>query len=288
MASTETPNEIPTENLIVVQGYSHRYARAVRHLLGIEGGYVNDPVDRGGATKYGISLRFLVGEGQIDLDGDGIADFDLDMDGDIDGADIRKLTVGDAIFLYHRCFWQRLDAEGFAEPIGEMMFDQAVNGGLVAARKLLQRAISRCLAESNSSQKPAALNDDGALGEKTRAAFDWVLRWNSLGVTTLVANYRRVVKDRYRAIVAADPSQQRFLRGWLRRADLLGQVAADRDNDVLVVSGIGTSTMNQIGQIDDQVAALFEDAPGYPSNVSMPNTQAALHRLAQSERGSRP
>lgn len=224
MATAMAENEIPTENLIAVQGYSHRYARAVRHVLGIEGGYVNDPVDRGGATKFGISLRFLVSEGKIDLDGDGVADFDLDMDGDIDGADIRKLTVGDAIFLYHRCFWQRLDAEAFVEPIGEMMFDQAVNGGLVAARKLLQRAINRCLAQSNSSQKPAQINEDGALGEKTRTAMEWVLRWNSLGLSALVTRYRMAVKDRYRAIVAANPSQRRFLKGWLRRADLLGQM----------------------------------------------------------------
>lgn len=213
MANTE----ILTENQIVVQGYSRRYARAVRHVLGVEGGYVNDPVDRGGATKYGISLRFLVSEGNIDLDGDGRADFDLDMDGDIDGADIRKLTVGDAIFLYHRCFWQRLDAETFPEPIGEMMFDQGVNGGLGAARKLLQRAINRA---TRGDKTVAQIAVDGAIGSATRRALDNVIHHN--GIRFLVICYREEVKARYRAIVAANPSQSRFLKGWLRRANLLG------------------------------------------------------------------
>jgi lysozyme family protein len=61
----------------------------VSHLIGVEGGRVNDPLDRGGETKYGVSLRFLAAEGAFDDDGDGKADYDLDMDGDIDGADIR-------------------------------------------------------------------------------------------------------------------------------------------------------------------------------------------------------
>lgn len=209
-------SEQPTETEIVVQGYSPRFARAVRHVLGIEGGFVNDPVDRGGATKFGISLRFLVSEGKIDLDGDGRADFDLDMDGDIDVADIRKLTVGDAIFLYHRCFWQRLDAEAIAAPIGEMMFDQAVNGGLVAARKLLQRAINFLI--QSTARSP--LTVDGRIGAQTLEALAYAIDY--FGMDRLVLSYRRVVKDRYREIVAANPSQRRFLNGWLRRADLLG------------------------------------------------------------------
>src|SRR3546814_514043 len=151
---------------IVVRAYSRRYGAAVRELLGIEGGHVNDPVDRGGETKFGISLRFLKAEGAFDEDGDGIAEFDLDMDGDIDGADIRKLTKGDAIALYHRCFWQRLGAESFPEPIGEMLFDQAVNGGLRAARKLLQTALN-ALAIS--------LTVDGVIRPRARSPLDEVL-----------------------------------------------------------------------------------------------------------------
>lgn len=209
---------------IVVQAYSPRFRKAVLHVLGIEGGHVNDPVDRGGETKYGISLRFLKAEGAFDEDADGLADFDIDMDGDIDGADIRRLTVGDAIFLYHRCFWLRLQAETFPIPIGEMLFDQAVNGGMVAARKLLQRAINTCIMLIPASKtRIAVLKVDGVIGNATRNAMLEVIQWPGLGIGALVTAYRDAVRERYRAIVRARPSQQRFLRGWLNRADELGK-----------------------------------------------------------------
>lgn len=209
------------ENHIIVDGWSDRYAAALPRLLRMEGGFVDDPVDRGGTTKFGMSLRFLVAEGQIDLDGDGFADFDLDFDGDIDGQDVRKLTRGDAKYLYHRCFWKRLDADSFVRPIGEMLFDQAVNGGISASCKMLQRALNACITKYRLNIAP--LKIDGDLGEKTRAAIDAVIALPAARTTAIVIAYKDAVKARYRAIVAADPSQKRFLAGWLNRADELGQ-----------------------------------------------------------------
>jgi lysozyme family protein len=199
---------------IVVTAWSARFGAAFRRMELIEGGFVNDPVDRGGATKYGISLRFLVSEGRLDLDEDGIADFDLDMDGDIDVADIKALTPGDARYLYHRCFWTRLDCDMRPAPLGEAMFDQGVNGGLVAARKLLQQAINRV--------STAGLVVDGAIGPLSLVALDRVLYRSNTGMPGLIAAYRACAADRYRGIVARAPSQARFLNGWLRRAAELG------------------------------------------------------------------
>ena len=204
------PADTPAD--IVVTAWTPRFAAAYSRIERIEGGFVNDPVDRGGATKYGISLRFLVREGAFDLDQDGVKDFDLDMDGDIDVADIRALTPIDARYLYRRCFWAPLDCESFAPPLGEALFDQGVNGGLVAARKLLQQAINRV--------GGALLVVDGGIGPKTLAALDVQLARAGMGA--MISAYRAVAADRYRAIVAASPSQARFLKGWLRRASELG------------------------------------------------------------------
>lgn len=209
---------------IVITAFSERFRAAYPKVGALEGGFVNDPLDRGGATNHGVSLRFLIAEGKIDVDADGIADFDLDMDGDIDVADIRKLSKSDAMYLFQRCFWNRLDCESFPRPIGEMLFDQGVNGGNVAANKLLQRAINDVFARFYSHpDRPDLLDDDGKIGDLTRAALDWVLKLPAAGMPALIQAYRDEAADRYRGIVARDPSQRRFLDGWLRRARELGR-----------------------------------------------------------------
>jgi len=207
---------------ITVNGYSDRYVAAVALVLDREGGFVDDPRDRGGTTNWGISLRFLKGEGAFDADGDGIADFDLDFDGDIDGHDIRKLTRADAVWLYHESFWLPLGAARFARPLGEAMFDQAVNGGLKAARKLLQEALNVCYRINPPNGLPP-LAVDGQVGPSTRCAYDAVLQFPALGMPALIREYRAAAATRYRAIVARHPSQARFLNGWLRRAEHLGR-----------------------------------------------------------------
>ncbi|PIW54611.1 MAG: hypothetical protein COW16_10510 [Sphingomonadales bacterium CG12_big_fil_rev_8_21_14_0_65_65_10] len=208
------------ENHLFIIAYGARYSAAFEELLGVEGGLVDDPVDRGGTTKYGVSLRFLKSAGAFDEDGDGIADFDLDFDGDIDGRDIRLLTIGDAKWLYKVHFWDVLQAGTFPAPIGEMLFDQGVNGGNYAARKLLQRAINTCLARGNF----ALIDVDGKIGDLTRRALDRVLKHETLlGMEALTEAFREAVRDRYRLIASRYPDQRRFLRGWLARAEKLGR-----------------------------------------------------------------
>lgn len=213
MSDAASP-ESDTPADIIVEAFGKRYLAAYAKVAELEGGFVDDPRDKGGATKYGVSLRFLVSEGRIDLDGDGFADFDLDMDGDIDVADIRKLTPADARYLFQRCFWNRMDCESFAKPIGEAMFDQGVNGGIGAARKLLQIAIVRVTGWP--------LEIDGRIGPATRARMAAVLA-RPTGMETLIAAYRLAAADRYREIARRVPSQKRFLKGWLARADRLGR-----------------------------------------------------------------
>lgn len=206
---------------IVVDGWSPRFARAVEHVLKTEGGFVDHPRDPGGATKYGISLRFLKAEGNFDLDNDGLRDFDLDFDGDIDGQDVRKLTLQDARFLYHRCFWQQLQCDNLPPPIGEMVFDQAVNGGRLTGVKLLQQSINACLAKAASA--PPQIPVDGVIGNDTLQAMNWVVRWGNLGTPALISEYRFAAQRRYQLLVRRNPKLQVFLKGWLRRAEGLGR-----------------------------------------------------------------
>lgn len=213
---------IPDNNDIVVDGWSPRFAAAVENVLNVEGGYVNHPNDPGGPTKRGISLRFLKAEGKLDLDGDGILDFDLDFDGDLDGADIRKLTPQDARVLYFRCFWDRLGLDALPRPLGEMVFDQSVNGGRAAGVKLLQRAINSCLRRGGNTA-PLPIVEDGILGTRTIQAMNWIIHWARLGTPALAMAYRDAAARRYVELADRNPKLRVFLNGWLRRADGLGR-----------------------------------------------------------------
>ena len=61
-------------------------------IIAREGGYVNDPDDPGGATKYGVTLGTMRRLG-----------LDLDRDGQVTAADVKRLTRAQAadIFMEH-------------------------------------------------------------------------------------------------------------------------------------------------------------------------------------------
>lgn len=92
------------------------FNKAVAFVLHHEGGYVNDPKDAGGETRYGISKRAYP------------------------NLDIRNLTKDDAINIYKRDYWDKLP-DGLPMPIHCALFDCAVNTGISRAIRLLQSAI---------------------------------------------------------------------------------------------------------------------------------------------------
>lgn len=83
----------------------------------IEGGYVNDPRDPGGETKFGISKRSYPRE------------------------DIKNLTRDRAIEIYKRDFWDSNRCDELPPKLAIAMFDAAINQGAGAARPLLQRTL---------------------------------------------------------------------------------------------------------------------------------------------------
>ena len=69
-------------------------------VLKYAGGYVNDPLDKGGATKYDVTLETWRNVG-----------YDKDGDGDIDAQDIRLLTPDDAMMVMKVGYWDRWKAD---------------------------------------------------------------------------------------------------------------------------------------------------------------------------------
>lgn len=108
------------------------FDRAFDLVIGAEGGYVNDPRDPGGETKYGISKKAYP------------------------TLDIKNLTIDDAKDIYERDYWRAASCDRLPEVVAVALFDSAVNQGIRPATRMLQRAL--------------AVNDDGVLGSLTIAA----------------------------------------------------------------------------------------------------------------------
>ncbi len=156
-----------------------RFRRALDKLFALEGGFVDHPADRGGCTKYGISQASYP------------------------TLNIRALTRDDATQIYHRDFWCKLKLDDLLdEPLAQAVFDMGVNAGIGTAAKLLQRAV-------NAVGKP--LSVDGHIGQATTAMV------NNLPPGTLRCAFRRACRNHYEDIVAKNPSQRVFLKGWLHR-----------------------------------------------------------------------
>ena len=100
--------------------YPEDFLKAVNDLIdNWEGGYVDDPADPGGRTKYGISQRSYP---------------DLD---------VRNLTKDNAIDIYWRDFWDkyRLDTD-VAAAIRGKVFNMMVLMGPLPALSLAKKATS--------------------------------------------------------------------------------------------------------------------------------------------------
>jgi lysozyme family protein len=103
---------------------------AIDEVLIQEGGYVNDPADHGGETKYGISKRSFP---QVD---------------------IPSLTIEEAKSLYRETYWRFESVE--SQMVANKLLSMAVNFGLSPAVRLLQNILR--------------VNSDGIFGPRTLTA----------------------------------------------------------------------------------------------------------------------
>lgn len=166
-----------------------RFESAVEHVFKHEGGFINHPHDAGGATNYGISLRFLRG---------------IRPGATID--DIRRLTRKEAAGIYHDHFWIKARAHEMHRPVGEKIFDIAVNAGIPRAHRILQEALNSL---------GAKLSVDGIAGPITLRSLS---AFSPQDVVNACCDKQ---EQFYRGIVSRNPSQLVFLKGWLRRSKYL-------------------------------------------------------------------
>ena len=171
------------------------FEQAVKALLVYEGGYVNNPNDAGGETRWGISTRWLKRAGLERVHGN-----------------VKDLTREKAVELYQAYFWEPYPFHDWPEHgqqrIAEKLFDATVNMGPGQAMKCFQRALRSC--------GQPFVDDDGVYGPITKRGKSEAL--SVLGEATVVVATRSEIAGFYRGLVAAKSSQSVFLEGWLRRA----------------------------------------------------------------------
>jgi len=165
------------------------FEEIIEVVLKHEGGFVDDPDDRGGATNLGVTQATL-------------SNF---RENDVSREDVQNLTVVEAKECYFEMFWKPSMAEKLPEEVRHLYFDMVVNHGQGNAVKILQMA---CKGQGDD------VDVDGAIGPATlRAAAD-IEEWELLAERT--GFYWNLVFDGSR--YQKRNRQQKFIRGWLRRA----------------------------------------------------------------------
>lgn len=172
------------------------FAAALAVVLAHEGGYQAMPDDPGNWTGGKIGAGDLKG-----------TKFGLSS-ATYPSLDIASLTEADAAAIYRRDWWDRFGLGRLPAPLAGKVFDAAVNIGIDAAVRALQRA----LRAARASTSVVRIEEDGKLGPQTIDAA------RALASDTVLPALREALAGHYRLVAAKNPTQARFLNGWLARA----------------------------------------------------------------------
>jgi len=158
------------------------YTKLVPIIKHWEGGYVNDPTDRGGATNKGVTLstyRAFYGRNKT-------------------AADLKNITDSQWSYIFKKGYWDPMGGDYINnQSIADLLADFAWGSGPGTAARHIQTLVG--------------VNVDGKVGPKTIAAI------NNSNQSDL---FQRLKNDRINfvnKIVASDSSQSKYVNGWKAR-----------------------------------------------------------------------
>ena len=171
-----------------------RAARCIARTIDLEGGFVDDPADAGGATCWGITARVARRAGYT--------------------GHMREMPRAVAAAIYRATVWNplRLDELALERAAGEI-FAAAVHMGSRPAVRHMQRALN---AFNRRGADYADVRVDGILGSATLAACAGLARARGIARADalLAAACNCLQGTHYLCLVARRPSDERFITGW--------------------------------------------------------------------------
>lgn len=173
-----------------------------------EGGFVNDPDDPGGATKYGLTIGTMKSLG-----------LDLDGDGDVDILDVHKVTPKVATDVFLDSYYYKPKLDRLPRSLSVAVFDMQVNSGNNAV-KILQRLLNK-MADLISLETDLVV--DGSVGAKTADAAKKAHRLFGSGLVDAYSIDRRnwyyELADRRKASRKYATTRAGTKGGWIKRAE---------------------------------------------------------------------
>lgn len=162
-----------------------------------EGGFVDDPLDKGKATKYGITQDTARANGYT--------------------GDMKDLSRDFAFRIYKKRYVQEPRFDSILDlnaSIGMELIDTGINMGTHRAAEFLQRWLN---AFNDKGSHYGELHIDGAIGSVTLNAFAAFLSWRGAeGAAVLLKALNCIQGYSYLDIVEHDPTQRRFAYGWMK------------------------------------------------------------------------
>lgn len=147
--------------------------------------YTNNKKDKGGPTKYGITLATWRKVG-YDKNGDGV----------LNEEDVKLLTKDDFHRVFKQNFWNACKADKIQDQsVANMLVDFAYNSGVKRAATYLQLTLG--------------ITADGIIGNKTLFAI------NKSNGKRLFERFKKTREDYLKSIAKGE--QEDFFNGWLRR-----------------------------------------------------------------------
>lgn len=179
------------------------FTKALNITLQHEGGFVYDPIDRSnGETNWGITEGVALAHGYT--------------------GEMIDMPLSFAESIYRKSYWDKLKLDYIAahyEPLALVLFDLGVNMGVMTAAKFLQEAI-------NVVKDGANIKVDGIIGNSTLLELKDITRIDErVGLLKMIEIQRGA---RYLAICKNDPSQEKFIFGWLKRVNLGGDYGTEK------------------------------------------------------------